>query len=76
MDSAMRSAECWVSHPCLQLAWALVAAGMREEALGVVERLRPRSGWLDYWMGRAEFDPIRSEPRFQAVLAEARRDRR
>jgi TolB-like protein/Tfp pilus assembly protein PilF len=76
VDSAMRSADCWVSHACLDLAWALAAAGMRTEALAVVERIQPRNSWLAYWAGRAEFDPVRADPRFQTVLAEARRDRR
>jgi hypothetical protein len=60
----------------MELSWALAAAGMRSEALATFERLRPRGTWLLYWSQRAEFDPIRDDPRFAAVIAEARRNAR
>jgi len=51
---------------------ALVAVGERERAVDLIERVRPRSAHLWNDLGIAELDPIRSEPRFQAILAESR----
>ncbi|MFI5207401.1 MAG: hypothetical protein ACHQX4_05200 [Gemmatimonadales bacterium] len=73
VDSAMRGSDCYVSHPCVELAWALAAVGERERALAVLERITPRNSWIAYWSRRAEWDPIRNDPRFQAVLREASR---
>lgn len=51
---------------------ALVAVGERARAIEFIEQVRPRGAhlWLDF--GIAELDPIRSEPQFQAILAESR----
>ena len=43
--------------------------------VAIVERMTPRDEWILYWGGRAEFDPIRQDPRFEAVMAEARRNK-
>lgn len=73
VDSAMAGTDCFHSHSCLELSWALAAAGARERALAVFERITPRDYWIAYWSRRAEFDPIRDEPRFRSVLLEASR---
>lgn len=51
---------------------ALVAVGENTRALELVEHVRPRGAHLWFDLGIAELDPIRSEPRFQAILAESR----
>ena len=53
------------------IAVALVALGLRDEALGLIERARPRGATLWFYLGASGFDPIRNEPRFQKVFAEA-----
>jgi TolB-like protein/Tfp pilus assembly protein PilF len=51
---------------------ALDALGQRDRALGVLERLRPRGVQLWSNLRYPEFDPLRSNPRFQRVLDESR----
>jgi TolB-like protein/Tfp pilus assembly protein PilF len=51
---------------------ALVAVGERARAIDLIERVRPRSAHLWNDLGIAELDPIRNDPRFQAILAESR----
>ena len=51
---------------------ALDALGQRDRALGVLERLRPRGVQLWSDLLYPEFDPLRSNPRFQRVVAESR----
>jgi TolB-like protein/Flp pilus assembly protein TadD len=72
VEGALATADCELSHACLELAVALSYTGARERALTVVERLKPRASWLNYWLSRAEFDPIRQDPRFVRVIQEAR----
>jgi hypothetical protein len=52
---------------------ALVAmAGERDRALGLLERVRPRSAWLWSYLVLPGFDTIRSDPRFMRVVEGAR----
>ena len=51
---------------------ALDALGQHDRALGVLERLRPRGVQLWSDLLYPEFDPLRSNPRFQRVLDESR----
>jgi len=53
------------------IAVALVALGLKDQALSLIERARPRGAMLWFYLGASGFDPIRSEPRFQKVFAEA-----
>jgi TolB-like protein len=72
VDAAMRDRDCFLSHDCIELSFALGVVGLRDRALAVLERIRPRGSWLAYWTGRPEFDAIRADPRFRSVVAEAR----
>jgi TolB-like protein/Tfp pilus assembly protein PilF len=71
IESAIAGIECVASHMCLEIAFTLASVGERERALAIVERMKPRDVWVAYWLGRKEFDPIRNDPRFQAVHREA-----
>lgn len=73
LDSALARTDCFVSHDCLELAIAHAQVGERDKALAMLERLTPRAEWLAYWLQRPELDIIRSEPRFQRLMTEARR---
>jgi len=53
-------------------AAALVALGDHERALEVLERIRPRSGRLGFFLRSPEFDALRSYPRFQRLVEESR----
>ena len=53
------------------IAVALVALGLREEALSLIERARPRGAMLWFYLQASGFDAIRSEPRFRKVFLEA-----
>ena len=53
------------------VAVALVELGLKEQALALIERARPRGATLWFYLTASGFDPIRSEPRFQRVFAEA-----
>jgi tetratricopeptide (TPR) repeat protein/tRNA A-37 threonylcarbamoyl transferase component Bud32 len=53
------------------IAVALVALGLKDQALSLIERARPRGATLWFYLTASGFDPIRSEPRFQKVFAEA-----
>ena len=53
------------------IAVALVALGLKDQALDLIERARPRGATLWFYLTASGFDPIRSEPRFQRVFAEA-----
>lgn len=74
---ALATAQLATDEPVgIEAGWlvgsALVAVGERARALELIEHVRPRSAhlWLD--LGIAELDPIRGEPRFQAILTESR----
>jgi hypothetical protein len=53
------------------IAVALVALGLREQAISLIERARPRGATLWFYLTASGFDPIRSDPRFQKVFGEA-----
>ena len=53
------------------VAVALIATGQRERALDLLERIRRPSGELWVQLSAPEFDPVRTEPRFQRVSAAA-----
>jgi adenylate cyclase len=72
VNAALSERDCTLSHDCLELAFALAGVGLREEAVAVVERIRPRGAWLVSWTARPEFDAIRGDARFQRIVAEAR----
>jgi len=71
VDSSMAHRDCYLSHECLELAMTLASVGSTERALAVLGRFNPPDAWLAYWTRRAEFDPIRSDPRFQRLVAAA-----
>ena len=50
------------------LAMALVASGDTERALQLLEGVRPRGRFLWAFLRAPEFDPIRSDTRFQSLL--------
>ncbi len=49
------------------VAMPLVAMGEVEQALRLLESIRPRGVLLRATLRMPEFDPIRSDPRFQAL---------
>jgi TolB-like protein/Tfp pilus assembly protein PilF len=55
-----------------EIASALVAIGDTDRAVGMIERVRPRGAWLWSYLVFPDFDPIRADPRFQRIYAEAR----
>ena len=72
LESAIANIECIASHQCLEIAFTLGAVGERDRAFRVLERMKTRDYvWEAYWLTRREFDPIRNDPRFQAVHREA-----
>ena len=54
------------------LGGALVALNQPERAIAFLERVRPRGWGLWYLLRLAAFDPVRSHPRFQRLVEEAR----
>jgi TolB-like protein/Flp pilus assembly protein TadD len=54
------------------VAQALAAAGERAQALDVLERVEPRGAALWFWLRPAGLDPLRSDRRFVALVAQAR----
>jgi eukaryotic-like serine/threonine-protein kinase len=62
--------------PGVDVGWpvaaALIALGERDRPLKVLERIRPRGAHLWFDLRIPEFDPIRSDPRFERIVAEAR----
>jgi len=55
-----------------EIASALVACGDSDRAIGILERVRPRGAWLWSYLVFPDFDPLRSDPRFRRIYAEAR----
>jgi TolB-like protein/DNA-binding winged helix-turn-helix (wHTH) protein len=54
------------------LATALTAVGDRSRAIDMLEHAHPRGAHLYVDMRYVDFDPLRSDPRFQRITAEAR----
>ncbi|MDX1578883.1 MAG: hypothetical protein R3266_10370, partial [Gemmatimonadota bacterium] len=50
---------------------ALVSIGRDDEALDLIERARPRSAWLWFYLQHPDFDPLRDRPRFERVMADS-----
>jgi len=65
----LRSLSAWEGR---LLALAAVGAGDPDNALGFLQRVRPRSGALWSVMHDPGFDPIRDDPRFVQLTALAR----
>jgi hypothetical protein len=55
-----------------EFALAAVALGERDLAINILQRTTPRGGWLWSYLVFEGFDPIRSDPRFRAIIDEAR----
>ncbi|MFV1988912.1 MAG: tetratricopeptide repeat protein, partial [Gemmatimonadota bacterium] len=55
----------------LFIGGALVSLGRTDEALDFIERARPRSAWLWFYLQHSDFDSVRDQPRFIAVEREA-----
>jgi hypothetical protein len=53
------------------VGWPLVAVGDTEQALNFLERVQPRGAALSFYLRFPEFDPVRSHPRFQRLVAES-----
>ena len=64
-----RSISAWEGR---LLALAAVGAGDPDNALGFLQRVRPRSGALWAVMHDPGFDPIRADPRFEQLSALSR----
>jgi TolB-like protein/Flp pilus assembly protein TadD len=54
------------------IASALLAVGRRDEALGFLERARPRGAWLWFYCLAPDFDPVRTDPRLVRIMREAK----
>jgi TolB-like protein/Tfp pilus assembly protein PilF len=68
IESSIARIECVASHQCNEIAFSLGAIGERDRAFAILDRMRTRDFvWEAYWLGRKEFDPIRNDPRFQAI---------
>lgn len=55
----------------LYMAGTLVALGRHDEALDLLERTRPRSAWLWFYLQSPVFAPLREDPRFRSIEAGA-----
>lgn len=57
------------------LAAALLHMGRSAEALDLIDAARPRSPWLWFYLESPDFDVLRDDPRFQAVIEASYADR-
>jgi TolB-like protein/tetratricopeptide (TPR) repeat protein len=48
---------------------ALVAMGRRDELIDFLQRVRPQGAWLWFYLKSPDFDPVRSDSRFQQIFA-------
>jgi tetratricopeptide (TPR) repeat protein len=55
-----------------QFALAAVALGEHDLAIRILQRTTPRGPWLWSYIVLEGFDPIRDDPRFRAIINEAR----
>ena len=53
------------------IAGALLAVGRENDALNLLERVRPRGAWLWFYCLSPDFDSIRAHPRFVSIMREA-----
>ena len=68
----VRDREHPTSEEGLGMGVALVALGDTAEALGFLDRVRPRDGLLSFTLRLPEFDPVRSSARFRRLVQESR----
>lgn len=54
------------------IASAMIELGDNEAAIRFIERARPRSAWLWFYLLSPEFDPVRSDARLREVIEDAR----
>ncbi|HEY2804577.1 MAG TPA: hypothetical protein VGI92_01840 [Gemmatimonadales bacterium] len=55
-----------------EAALALIGTGQNERALALLAKTRPVGAWLWTYLVFPGFDPVRNDPRFQRIFAEAR----
>lgn len=55
-----------------QIGAAAATVGQRDLALTILERIRPRGPWLWSYLIFEDFDAVRADPRFRAIVDEAR----
>jgi tetratricopeptide (TPR) repeat protein len=53
------------------VASALLAQGRHDEAIALIERVRPRGAYLWFYLNAREFRPLQTDPRFKKVYDEA-----
>jgi TolB-like protein/Tfp pilus assembly protein PilF len=74
--AALRAAaaplNCNLNYDCVQAAMALAGAGNGDAALELLERATPNAAWKWQFLGVAEFDALRSDPRFQRMVTESK----
>ena len=59
--------DCVISYECSEFAFSLAQVGEPDQAIAVLGRMKPLNTWFAYWTQRAEFDPIRNDPRFRRM---------
>ena len=53
------------------IASALIALQRREEAITLIERVRPRGAYLWFYLHAAMFKPLHADPRFEKIYRDA-----
>src|SRR6266571_1644078 len=75
LDALEREIESAGRPTVTDAAWvgrALVALGNPDRALDLLERVRPRGARLWFYLRSAEFDAVRSNPRFRRLVEESK----